>query len=216
MGSKYFRNSIWRFLGGAGGGEVSTPSIFCWRKMGRATTSSSSSLLHDKVDFKSCAACTLFDFWSVSISDCSLYCAVFGNNWFLGAIFIVFIFESCVGVCWWRSQTLKLDLWVLLCDNFFSPSSCHQSKLSKEHSSCRESTAEHVLFEPSHCKKWSILIWIALESFVVCRVISQGVIKTAPPPLNKKYIHEAPTQRDYSLLTTFSLFTHDFLNAGNF
>ena len=59
----------------------------------------SPSLLHDKVDFKSCAACTLFDFWSVSISDCSLYCAVFGNNWFLGAIFIVFIFESCVGVC---------------------------------------------------------------------------------------------------------------------
>lgn len=82
MGSKYFWNSIWRFLGGAGGGEVSTPSIFCWRKMGRATTSSSSSLLHDKVDFKSSAVYVLcLTGFGVSISDCSLLSLAITGFW---------------------------------------------------------------------------------------------------------------------------------------
>ena len=47
--------------------------------------------------------------------------SVFGNNWFLGAIFIVFVLECWFWVCCWRSQTLYLVLWVVLCDNFFAP-----------------------------------------------------------------------------------------------
>ena len=53
------------------------------RKMGRALRDST--LLHDKVDFKSLAL----------VLCLVILVSLFGNNWFLGAIFIVFYFCVC-------------------------------------------------------------------------------------------------------------------------